>query len=77
MPTLKRIGDSLIPQQDQRHSSWDSDSTPTRLSFSPSGLGGAGLGITKMRADPSQAVLKVGGVLSGMKFLSGLSEHPT
>ena len=58
--------------------SQQSGGTPSSLSSSPFGLGGAGLGMTKMtgmtQADVGQAALKVGeSVFSGMKFLGGMA----
>ena len=58
--------------------SQQSGGTPSSLSTSPFGLGGAGLGMTKMtgmtQADVGQAALKVGeSVFSGMKFLGGMA----
>lgn len=58
--------------------SQQSGGTPLSLSSSPFGLGGAGLGITKMtgmtQADVGQAALKVvESVFSGMKFLGGMA----
>jgi len=58
--------------------SQQSGGTPSSLSSSPFGLGGAGLGMTRMagmtQADVGQAALKVGeSVFSGMKFLGGIA----
>jgi len=86
-PSLLGIGASsnVSSKANRRHSSSSAGSigqqsvgTHSSLSSSPFGLGGAGLGITKItgmtQADVGHAALKVGeSMFTGMKFLGGMA----